>query len=433
MRKLSKFEIIAGILAPFLLPLFIYFYTFMFMLFVPSRTVNMEIEEELRRMEARGEPIGLEELAPPPVPEEENAAFIYQEAFKKMEELPREIVNLLYRPLSELTDEEKTTIEDFLNKNSETLSLIEEAISYKGCWFPVDYKKGYSVELPHLSKIRNCAYLFAIKSLWELERRNAEEAVNISLKIMKIGEAISSEPVLISKLIRIAIDSIMIGSLEKILREGDVSAETLKRLIDILGAHQGDIRGELKLALLGERCFFIALFQSPEKFLEGTGVDIPPERLKHFIGSRFMRSDELYGLKIYRELIDLSELPFHQALAGSRQLEEEIEKSWEEMGFSLLKPWRLYEFHIFSMMLLPQITGIFVSWARHEAELQEARIAAALELYRIKHGVYPEYLSDIPPEILSPIPVDPFTGDKFIYRREADGFVLYSVGGEPQR
>ena len=35
---------------------------------------------------------------------------------------------------------------------------------------------------------------------------------------------------------------------------------------------------------------------------------------------------------------------------------------------------------------------------------------------------------DIVPEFMEQIPPDPFTGRNLVYRREGDGFVLYSLG-----
>ena len=58
-----------------------------------------------------------------------------------------------------------------------------------------------------------------------------------------------------------------------------------------------------------------------------------------------------------------------------------------------------------------------------------ARVAAALERYRLAHGAFPDSLDALSPQLMDPIPHDVIDGEPLHYRRTADGqFVLYSVG-----
>ncbi len=53
----------------------------------------------------------------------------------------------------------------------------------------------------------------------------------------------------------------------------------------------------------------------------------------------------------------------------------------------------------------------------------------ALAVYRARCGRYPERLEELVPELLPRVPVDLFApGQTLIYRREGEGYVLYSVG-----
>ncbi len=55
--------------------------------------------------------------------------------------------------------------------------------------------------------------------------------------------------------------------------------------------------------------------------------------------------------------------------------------------------------------------------------------ALALAVYRARCGHYPEKLEELVPELLPQVPVDLFApGQTLIYRREGEGYVLYSVG-----
>ena len=429
MKRLSKFEITAGVLGPILLLPLVCLYTFVLAIFGPSKAINIEIEKELSTIRGKGEPVTFKELAPAMVPESENGAFAYEKVFEKVGEIPKEVEALLSKKPSELTSEERSSIRRFLDDNEEGFPLLEEAIRYKRCRFPIDYEQGALAELPHLKNLRKCARLLALKSLWELDEGNAEGAVSTSLKMMRLTEALSTEPFLISQLVSVAIGSTMMGSLQRVLLEGDVSRETLMSLIDVLDVFEKEMRGRLKIAFLGERCSFLDMLRNPFKSLTGDVYARISQRkgLECFTGSRFMQSDKLYGLKAYSRLIDVTELPLDDAIRRGKELQAEVDKDSEQFwDIRLSREWKGP--HIFTAMLLPALGRTFECWASYEAEVEETRIAAALQLHKMQRRVYPEHLDELPYDILSPLPKDPFTGEGFIYRKEDDGFILYSVG-----
>ncbi|HSI12822.1 MAG TPA: hypothetical protein VK961_12305 [Chthoniobacter sp.] len=61
--------------------------------------------------------------------------------------------------------------------------------------------------------------------------------------------------------------------------------------------------------------------------------------------------------------------------------------------------------------------------------LDEARLACALERFRVKHGAYPETLAELPPEIIAAVPIDPYSHAPYRYQRAGStSFRLYGVG-----
>ena len=63
-----------------------------------------------------------------------------------------------------------------------------------------------------------------------------------------------------------------------------------------------------------------------------------------------------------------------------------------------------------------------------QANVRVVRAGLALLRHKAAHGAYPATLAEIDPEFLAEIPSDPFTGQPLVYRPEADGFALYSLG-----
>ncbi|HUW61336.1 MAG TPA: hypothetical protein VMZ06_10040 [Candidatus Bathyarchaeia archaeon] len=76
------------------------------------------------------------------------------------------------------------------------------------------------------------------------------------------------------------------------------------------------------------------------------------------------------------------------------------------------------------LMPYRQFSYVYSEWL---AQIDGLAIAAALEIYRCANGQYPESLESLRPYFVR-LPVDPFTGKPFIYRRQGTDYVLYSCG-----
>ena len=87
---------------------------------------------------------------------------------------------------------------------------------------------------------------------------------------------------------------------------------------------------------------------------------------------------------------------------------------------------------IFACLMMPALSAASEAEARVDTQLDLVRLAAALAVYRAQHHAYPESLAALAPEILPKLPVDLYHAKPFIYRREGDGYLLYSAGPNGQ-
>ena len=82
-----------------------------------------------------------------------------------------------------------------------------------------------------------------------------------------------------------------------------------------------------------------------------------------------------------------------------------------------------------ALMLFPAISSTVRKSAAIQVSIDLARVACALERYRLANGEYPETLDVLSPKFIENVPHDIINGQPLHYRRTADGqFVLYSVG-----
>ena len=74
-------------------------------------------------------------------------------------------------------------------------------------------------------------------------------------------------------------------------------------------------------------------------------------------------------------------------------------------------------------------SSFFQNAAYMEARESQARIACALELYKLRHGKLPERLEELVPEFLDAVPNQVVVNEPMIYRRvNAADYLLYSIG-----
>ena len=80
--------------------------------------------------------------------------------------------------------------------------------------------------------------------------------------------------------------------------------------------------------------------------------------------------------------------------------------------------------------LAGEYAKLIVKQARHEVNIGLLRMGLLVECYHEKQGRWPESLEVIAPELGGALPVDPFSGEAYIYRIDEDGFRLYSVSAD---
>ena len=80
-------------------------------------------------------------------------------------------------------------------------------------------------------------------------------------------------------------------------------------------------------------------------------------------------------------------------------------------------------------MMLPAFEKCAQRYSYAQSSVDMARVACALERYRLGQGKYPESLDALAPRFIEPVPPDVIGGQPLKYHRASDGrFVLYSVG-----
>jgi len=88
---------------------------------------------------------------------------------------------------------------------------------------------------------------------------------------------------------------------------------------------------------------------------------------------------------------------------------------------------KAFELNLTAQFFLPSIRGGVIALAREAAVLRMVQVVIAVERYRGATGALPYSLDELVPECLSEVPVDPFDGRPLRYKRETQGYKVYSI------
>ena len=97
------------------------------------------------------------------------------------------------------------------------------------------------------------------------------------------------------------------------------------------------------------------------------------------------------------------------------------QQRWWRLAFDRPAVWR-------AASALPRPRFTLESWRWWHVQLESCRLALALRRFKDRQGGWPTRLEELVPEILPTLPLDPFSGAPFKYRRLGEGWQLWSVG-----
>jgi hypothetical protein len=352
----------------------------------------------------------------------ENAAYVFMDAFSfyaeadPEERKPLPIVGQEELPgrTEPLAEETKSLIAAYLADNRRAIELLHEAAVLEHCRYPVDFRKGLDTKIPHFTDVRRCAKLLELETIFFAENGQAEQAIHSLKSMFALARSLSKEPMLISQLVRIACQALGVFGLERVINGTELADKQLAELGLILAEAQ-DLAAMAR-AMTGERCQVIELFGGPaRKIFKSMVSTAPPAPLMAlYRAAGLSDKDALMYLDLMDGYIKAGTLPLHLRQEAADAVEEKLEE--------------ISKIHILARMLAPAFARVLTLDLRTIARLRTARVALAVQRYRLAKGRLPGSIAGLVPAYLDAVPKDPFDGQNMRYERLAVGYVVYSVG-----
>ncbi|MFQ5810534.1 MAG: hypothetical protein ACE5JM_13035, partial [Armatimonadota bacterium] len=212
-----------------------------------------QIERRLAALKADGLPVTMADVVPEPVPDDQNAAVVYDEVFRvwhywsKPTGRPREPTQ---SPLSEVIkpftyDDRKVVLDAQARKMlrspeaRDVLDKLRYGSERPYFLFPVNWEDGFGALFPHLAECRDaCRLIVAHASLLSEEGR-VTEALDWLLVSLRMSEQARSDPTLVGQFVAYAMQAIAFDGMRDVLSQAAVSPpvaaefEQLLRGIDL--------------------------------------------------------------------------------------------------------------------------------------------------------------------------------------------------------
>lgn len=312
------------------------------------------------------------------------------------------------------------------------LDLMQATKERSKARFPLEYSELFACLLPHLSHIKSIHQYGKLRASAELHAGDHREGTESICLMLRLVEAMETEPFLISYLVNIASFNIAVhplweGTVHHLFDERD-----LKQISDQL-ANMTFIP-QVKHALGMERAVHIAEIERVSKYRSYF------ERISH--------STELYaqdwpGPWTFQTYIHLAPKGWinRNVLTFSTKLThlENALNSWtagNPKAYSQFKKFHessqntpITVYNALSRSLEIRHLNTFSKALRIEATVNITKTAVALERYYLKQSTYPKSLSELVPQFLSKVPVDPIDLKPLRYQRlPSKQFKLYSIG-----
>lgn len=432
-------------------------------------------------LKAKGEPMDLAQVLPPPVPPEQNSAafflkasvlidtkaFFYTNTFsgKQMVAPGKAMVRAAQPDINEpgkygftnSWNEASTAVK----QNAETLSLLHKIIENPKLDFHIPYARGFVdggfFTNMHLIELKKSAYLLSSAAIVDLHRGNADEAVENVRAMLAIASAMQDQRLEISELVRIAIAAITQNPTWEILQSNHATEKDLAALqkdwerLDFIHGYKNALTMERLVsdAMLTQwrksDTEFDKYFRMFASARQSLGVDDAEEptfyqRMK-FSAEIFLwrhwwsYPDELRSLRGGEVLMETARCA--ETNSAFSTLLQRQQAGLDALGLNdsldkLSNPLLLFvepDLHSLLSESVITMSGCFKRVMAIETARRMTVAAIALKRYQFKNGNYPPDLNSLAPEFVATVPLDAVDGKPLRYKSNPDGtFLLYSVG-----
>jgi hypothetical protein len=374
---------------------------------------------------SEGRPMTAQTIIPRPVAETENAAPLYRAAVMRLRATKADQGDLC-SALSEAAAGSlaaasatgtATSLRVLLAQKAtlEALAEIEEGTARPSCRYDIDYSKGAGILLPHLAELRTLSRILTARARVQAEDGDPAGAWRTAGAGLRLANALETEPLLISQLVRIA--------------QAQQAMETVRRLCSHALPPLGDLAALDSLLKQFEDGRPFSASMDGERLLFGDWAfrSLPRSELRKtsIVGDAGGAKAWLVLASLFTPLLQRDYAAYLEVMhTYARNAAEPYSPDDANRGERLLA--QVPPYCVLTRLLAPALSSAKI---RHLEAVAQARVTRAglgvLRHWR-EHRAYPATLA----ECGRANDVDPFTSRPLLYRANTDRAVVYSTGAD---
>jgi len=385
---------------------------------------------ELPALEAKarslGIPLSREELFPPFVPLEENAATYYRRADKVGLRTAKGADFMGGRPLTGMWnvkgDDVLKALSTYAEAKGDYFAAVEKACELEKCHY-IDQRATHSWSAYGFAlSIRTAQHMILGRALLQARMRHWDESIADLDRSVSILNHVATTDIALHQVTEMA-DAVVQTSLA-IITVADSDPDVVAKASVCLARARATLLPEQVLAIeAGYTLESVRDFRVPNPLRPLAGAeDMLGDRRDgfsaHFLVAKFepelaskafQASYLRYAIRGVELVRDLREDP----VEGSKELGLLNERARESFRPS----------DTLTRLFMPLKRDISLDAARYRWRLEAGQAALKAINFRKEHGVFPSSLSELGVSV-----IDPATELPAIYKRTADGFLIYGVG-----
>jgi len=327
-----------------------------------------------------------------------------------------------------------------LSRFGENRRLLIDTASRPKARFWINYEAGWAALLPHLARMNHTVQYLGLHAEAAREAGDKETALADIQVSFRMIEAIRSEPIIISHLVRMrmleyTLQPVWQGLADHTWTEAELMTfDAELRKLDFLADYH--------LAMRGERAFNLWLVDYVQEGQVVEAINLISCARATMNASHGPGLREEWERALTRGMLEvvprgwfaqnkrsLCEVHDKYLLALVDQTNRVVSPSTVKKAERVIAARRIRAYDAFSPLLAPASLEAPEKFAHAQTVVDLARVACALERYRLAKGRFPETLETLAPSFIERLPHDVINGEPLKYRRTDDGqFILYSVG-----
>jgi hypothetical protein len=315
-----------------------------------------------------------------------------------------------------------------LSKYDSAIEELRRASQLPFSRFPLNYTTNNPAEIifPHWESLKSCSSVLRLRAIAELDDGQTDNALADVRLMLYLASSIRHEPIEESFELQMSLVNLAIQPVWEGLARRQWSTDQLATLeqdlagIDAVKDYGFAMRAGLAFNLRSLEYLRMERTANSITDMNGDIHWLPTLAYRLSPSGWFYLNEQATAMAFDAALPTTAD-------AEQRILSPEISERFGNVE-GLERRWHLIPDNIY-WSFIPPLPREAKNSARIQAGVDMARIACALERYRLTSGIYPEKLDALVPQYIEKIPRDIINCQPPHYRRSTDGkFILYSVG-----